>query len=115
MLEFIENFSKSANFFALFKAIKQFYIDIFVNIFVEKNSNNVYLLQISVVDSNKNKDSFIAYRLNYGRKDLDIVQIFALFKTFNNLTDFIAKNFAINFLFNFVDLFSTKYVTSVRY
>ncbi len=73
MLKFIESFSKLINFFALFKVVKQFYINLFVNILVEKNNNNIYLLQISIVNNNKNKDNFITYRLNYNCKDLNIV------------------------------------------
>ncbi len=73
MLKFIKNFFKLTNFFVLLKVIKQFYIDFFVNIFVKKNSNNIYLLQILVVDNNKDKDNLITYKLNYNCKDFDII------------------------------------------
>jgi len=73
LLKFIKNFFKLTNFFVLLKVIKQFYIDFFVNIFVKKNSNNIYLLQILVVDNNKDKDNLITYKLNYNCKDFDII------------------------------------------
>ncbi len=73
MLKFIKNFFKLTIFFVLLKVIKQFYIDFFVNIFVKKNSNNIYLLQILVVDNNKDKDNLITYKLNYNCKDFDII------------------------------------------
>jgi len=38
-----------------------------------------------------------------------------LFKVFNNLTNFIAKNFVINSLFSFVDLFFIKYIILIKY
>ena len=73
MLESKESFSKLTNFFVLLKIVKQFYIDFFINIFVKKNNNNIYLLQISTINNNKNKDNFIAYRLNYNCKDFNII------------------------------------------
>jgi len=57
----------------LFEVVKQFYIDLFINIFVKKDNNNIYLLQVSIVDNNKNKDNLITYKLNYNCKDFDII------------------------------------------
>ncbi len=73
MLKFIESFSKLIIFFVLFEVVKQFYIDLFINIFVKKDNNNIYLLQVSIVDNNKNKDNLITYKLNYNCKDFDII------------------------------------------
>ena len=55
------------------------------------------------------------YWLNYNCKDFDIIQIFVLFEAFNNLTSFVAKNFVIYILLDFVNLFITKNVTFVKY
>jgi len=44
LLELIKSFSELINLLILSKVIKQFYIDLFVNIFIKNDSNNIYLL-----------------------------------------------------------------------
>ena len=73
MLKLIESFSKLTNFFALLKVVKQFYIDLLINIFIEKDNNNIYLFQVLIINNNKNKNNFITCRLNYNCKNLNII------------------------------------------
>ena len=115
LLQFIESFSKSTNFFVLLKFIQQLNVYLFVNILIKKSNNNIYLLQILIVNDNKNKDNFVVYQLNYNCEDFDIIYVFALLIIFNDLTSFVTKNFAIYVLFDFIDLFTTKNVTLVKY
>ncbi len=110
-----ESFSKSTNFFVLLKFIQQLNVYLFVNILIKKSNNNIYLLQILIVNDNKNKDNFVVYQLNYNCEDFDIIYVFALLIIFNDLTSFVTKNFAIYVLFDFIDLFTTKNVTLVKY
>lgn len=73
LLQLIENFLKSTNFFVLFKVIRQLDVDLLVNVLIEKSDNDVYLLQISIIDDNEDKDNLVAYRLNNDCKDLCVV------------------------------------------
>ncbi len=55
------------------KVVRQLNIDFFVNVLVEKDNNDVYLLQVLVIDNNKNKDNLVTYKLNYDKKDFNII------------------------------------------
>jgi len=44
LFKLIKNFFKLINHFVLFKVIKQFNVDFFVNVFIKKDDNNVHLL-----------------------------------------------------------------------
>jgi len=57
----------------LSKVVRQLNIDFFVNVLVEKDNNDVYLLQVLVIDNNKNKDNLVTYKLNYDKKDFNII------------------------------------------
>ena len=47
------------------KISKLFYIDFLFDIPIKKSDFNIYLFQILIFNSDKDKDNFIKYKLNY--------------------------------------------------
>jgi len=73
LFQFIESFFKLTNLFALLKVVKQFDVDFFVNVFVNKDSYDIYLFQILIIDNDENKDNLVTHKFNYDRKDFNII------------------------------------------
>jgi hypothetical protein len=77
-----------------------------VNQIIQKNYFNIYLLNFLIISSNKNKKSFIVYRLDYNSKYIIIIDIFNLSITPNYLLRFVITQLVVSIKLQPIDLFT---------
>ena len=85
--------------------VKNFYVYLFVDIFVKKNDFDIYLFNILIIGDDDNENNFIIYKFNYNWENLIKIEIFYLFEIFYILTCFVFDYFFVDFTFDFVNLF----------